>query len=153
MHLSQISGQYSTKEIKYQPVVKPLEGVFLEDNWPKTGPCPEDIFGLYSLAVVGKSEKNIKLDFGKYGDVVKVRGQFMASGTADTKVSGVFIVSFSLLESAQSAIMSPALIQKYPCMKIAPPMEVVPDKNGHFSVDFGNSGMSSIKEISKVFAR
>jgi len=141
-----------------------MECTPLEETLPEPEPippvCTEDIFGLYSLAFVNKSkdlsERRIKVDFSKYGEVVKIRGQFGISSNQGNNGSGatdIIVVSYVLRDSAQTAVESPALIGRYPSLKVAPPMEIVTDKNGHFSIDFGNSAMSSIREITNVFAR
>jgi hypothetical protein len=125
------------------------------DTYFNSSATSEDVFGSYSLIIVAQtkdlSERKIKADFGKCGEVVKVRGPLVASSSYCT--SDIFIVSFSLQESAQSALKNATLIRKYPFMKAAPLMEIVPDKNSHFNIEFENSAMSSIKEISNLFAR
>ncbi len=164
MQSLQISNEDYTRRTEIRPVVESTVNTIQEEIHPEPEPvppvCTEDIFGLYSLAFVNKSkdlsERRIKVDFSKYGEVVKIRGQFGTSNMAVTNGSGasdIIVVSYSLRESAQTAVEAPALIAKYPSLKVAPPMEIVTDKNGHFSIDFGNSAMSSIREITNVFAR
>ena len=115
------------------------------------GPLETDVFGLYSLTFVNKtkdlSERKVRLDFSKYGDVARVRGQFIAAGES-------IIVSFNDKESAEKAVTSPTMASKYgPSLNTCPFMDVVPDKDGHFSVEFVNSGMNGIREITNEFSK
>ena len=110
-----------------------------------------DIFGLYSLTFINKdkdlSERKVRLDFTKFGDVARIRGQFNNSGET-------IIVSFSDKESAEKAVQSPSLASEYgPSFNTCPFMDVVPDKDGHFSIEFINSGMSGIREITNEFSK
>ena len=115
------------------------------------GPLETDVFGLYSLTFVNKakdlSERKVRLDFSKYGDVARVRGQFNTAGES-------IIVSFNEKESAEKAVNSPSMASKYgPSLNTCPFMDVVPDKDGHYSVEFVNSGMSGIREITNEFSK
>jgi hypothetical protein len=115
------------------------------------GPLETDVFGLYSLTFVNKtkdlSERKVRLDFSKYGDVARVRGQFIAAGES-------IIVSFNDKESAEKAVTSPTMASKYgPSLNTCPFMDVVPDLDGHFSVEFLNSGMNGIREITNEFSK
>merc|ERR1712020_89140 len=74
------------------------------------------------------SERKVRLDFSKYGDIARIRGQFNNSGE-------IVIVSFNDKESAEKAVQSPSLASKYgPSLNTCPYMDVVPDKDGHFSI-------------------
>jgi len=115
------------------------------------GPLQTDVFGLYSLTFVNKtkdlSERKVRLDFSKFGEVARVRGQFNNAGE-------IIIVSFNEKESAEKAVTSPSLASKYgPSLNTCPFMDVVPDKDGHYSVEFVNSGMSGIREITNEFSK
>ena len=115
------------------------------------GSLEVDVFGLYSLTFINKakdlSERKVRLDFTKFGDVARIRGQFNNSGET-------IIVSFSDKESAEKAVQSPSLASKYgPSFNTCPFMDVVPDKDGHFSIEFINSGMSGIREITNEFSK
>ena len=115
------------------------------------GPLEVDVFGLYSLTFINKakdlSERKVRLDFSKYGDIARIRGQFNNSGE-------IVIVSFNDKESAEKAVQSPSLASKYgPSLNTCPYMDVVPDKDGHFSIEFINSGMSGIREITNEFSK
>ena len=130
-----------------------------------TSPIPieKDVFGFYSLSMVNKSkdltERKVKIDFARNVDssssdstlpdannvVARVRGQFVVSET--------IIISFFEKEVAESCLMNPALLAKYPTLQAAPLEEVVSDKDGHYSIEFVNSGMSGIREITNEFSR
>ena len=120
-----------------------------------------DVFGLYSLSFVNRSkeltERKVRLDFGKYGDVSKIRGQFgnqvNAAATGTASGSDSVVVSFADRDCCQRAVCHPALKVKYPSLTSAPPMDIVPDKDGHYSIEFVNSGMNGIREITNVFSR
>ena len=125
-------------------------------------PVEADVFGLYSLSFVNRSkeltDKKVRLDFGKYGDVTKIRGQFgngvnATSGFCNAAASDAVIVSYSDRECCQRAVVHPALRSKYPTLTPAPVMDIVPDKDGHYSIEFVNSGMNGIREITNVFSR
>lgn len=114
------------------------------------GPLEEDLFGHYSLTFINKakdlSERKVRLDFSKYGEVARVRGQFSASGEP-------IIVSFNDKESAEKCVGSPSMNSKYVHLNSCPFMDVVADKDGHFSVEFVNSGMNGIREITNEFSK
>merc|ERR1719219_1518277 len=115
------------------------------------GPLERDVFGLYSLTFVNKtkdlSERKVRLDFKEYGDVARVRGQFIATGES-------IIVSFNDKESAEKAVTSPTMASKYGnSLNTCPFRDVVPDKDGHYSVEFVNSGMNGIREITNEFSK
>lgn len=42
---------------------------------------------------------------------------------------------------------------QFPTLTVAPPMKVVPDKDGYYSIEFVNTGMSGVKEITNDFSR
>jgi len=51
-------------------------------------------------------------------------------------------------------VQSPSLASKYgPSLNTCPYMDVVPDKDGHFSIEFVNSGMNGIREITNEFSK
>ena len=63
------------------------------------------------------------------------------------------IISFFDQDMAESCLANPALLAKYPSLRPAPLEEVVSDKDGHYSIEFVNSGMSGIREITNEFSR
>merc|ERR1719356_164609 len=92
-------------------------------------PVEADLFGLYSLTFVSRSkdlsDHKVRMDFERFGEVSRVRGQFAPGESV--------IVSYTEREPAQ----------------VAPRVQVVPDKDGHWSIDFSNSRMASIREITQ----
>ena len=54
---------------------------------------------------------------------------------------------------AESCLTNPALLAKYPTLRPAPLEEVVSDKDGHYSIEFVDSAMSGIREITNEFSR
>ena len=123
----------------------------------------QDVFGFYSLCMVNKSkdltERKVKIDFSRQADncttegiqpdinssVARVRGQFVPGET--------ITISFFDRDMAVSCLANPALLAKYPTLRAAPLEEVVSDKDGHYSIEFVNSGMSGIREITNEFSR
>merc|ERR1719219_2366817 len=60
-------------------------------------------------------------------------------------------VSFADKESAEKAMLTSRA--KYPGLRYAPRSTLRPDKDGFFSIDFINCGMSGIREITNAFSR
>ena len=123
----------------------------------------KDVFGFYSLCMVNKSkdltERKVKIDFSRQVDNGCTEGQQTDGNNAVARVRGQFIpgetifVSFFDKEMAESCLTNPALLAKYPTLRPAPLEEVVSDKDGHYSIEFVNSGMSGIREITNEFSR
>jgi hypothetical protein len=84
-------------------------------------------------------------DGNKSVHVARVRGQFAIGET--------ITISFDDKEVAELCLRNPALLAKYPTLQPAPLEEVIPDKDGHYSIEFVNSGMSGIREITNEFSR
>ena len=113
-------------------------------------PVEADLFGLYSLTFVSRSkdlsDRKVRMDFERFGEVSRVRGQFAPGESV--------IVSYTEREPAEVAVRDPAVRSKYgPSLQVAPRVQVVPDKDGHWSIDFSNSRMASIREITQDFSR
>lgn len=110
----------------------------------------KDIFNLYSLCFVCKSkelsDRRIRLDFGLVAEVSRVRGQL---GRADSTV----IVSFESVEDCYKCLSDKILSSKYPTLGPAPSQTIVPDRDGYFSIEFTNAGMSGVREITNEFSR
>ena len=120
------------------------------------GPLEPDMFGLYSLSFYNKtkdlSERKVRADFSKYGDIAKIRG--CCSTSANAGDSSPIIVSFNEKGHAEKAVNCSILVAKYgPSLNTCPRFEVVPDKDGHYSVEFVNSGMNGIREITNEFSK
>ena len=124
-----------------------------EEVLREVGPLEPDMFGLYSLSFYNKtkdlSERKIRADFCKYGEVAKIRG--CSANSLDSPI----IVSFNEKGHAEKAVHCPALLAKYgPSLNTCPGIEVVPDpKDGYYSVEFVNSGMNGIREITNEFSK
>lgn len=110
----------------------------------------KDLFNLYSLSFVCKSkdlsERRIRLDFGIVAEVCRIRGQ---PGRADAPV----IVSFETREECVNCLQDKTLTTKFPTLAPAPSVRIVPDRDGYFSIEFTNAGMSGVREITNEFSR
>lgn len=110
----------------------------------------KDLFNLYSLSFSCKSkdlsERRIKLDFGLVAEVSRIRGQL---GRADSNI----IVSFENKDDCLKCIQDKTLISKYPTLAPAPVQKIVADKDGYFSIEFTNVGMSGVREITNEFSK
>jgi hypothetical protein len=110
----------------------------------------KDIFNLFSLSFLCKSkdlsERRVKLDFGLVAEVARVRGQL---GRLDAMIT----VSFCTREEAGACLNNQSLLAKYPTLSPAPPVNVVTDRDGYYSIEFVNTGMSGIREITNEFSR
>jgi len=110
----------------------------------------KDIFNVYSVAFTCKSkdlsERRVKLDFSLVAEVSRVRGQL---GRPDS----VIIVSFEKEEDALSCFRHETVISKYPDLRPAPEISILPDKDGYFSIEFINTGMSGVREITNEFSK
>uniref|UniRef100_A0A0K2V405 RRM domain-containing protein n=1 Tax=Lepeophtheirus salmonis TaxID=72036 RepID=A0A0K2V405_LEPSM len=110
-----------------------------------------DMFGYYSLSFSTSSsthsketlrdDKKIRADFGSKVDRIR--------HTANESV----VVSFSDLETASSCLNSPPLKSKYPDLRPVGNFHIVPDRSGFYSIDFINSGMNGIREITNEFSK
>lgn len=110
----------------------------------------KDLFNLFTLSFLCKSkdlsERRVKLDFGQVTEVSRVRGQL-------GRVDGVVYVSFASREEAAQVLVNQTLLSKYPSLAPAPPVNVVPDRDGYYSIEFVNTGMSGVREITNEFSR
>jgi len=113
-------------------------------------PPTKDIFNLFSLAFACKSkdlsERRIRLEFGLVAEVCRVRGQ-------PGKVDATVIVSFESVEDCMKCLEDRALRTKFPSLGPAPDVKIVPDRDGYFSIEFTNAGMSGVREITNEFSR
>lgn len=127
------------------------EKVAQEDEAVVEPPQPpsKDIFNLFSLAFICKSkdlsERRIRLEFGLVAEVCRVRGQ-------PGKVDATVIVSFETVEDCMKCLKDKALITKYPSLAPAPDVRIVADRDGYFSIEFTNAGMSGVREITNEFS-
>ena len=116
----------------------------------------EDYLGYFSLSFSNRckdlSERKIRLDISKESGVSPVRVRGLAGLSKSEVGSGeVVTVSFSDKDSAEKAMSSSRA--KYPGLRCAPKSTLRPDKDGFFSVEFINCGMSGIREITNEFSR
>jgi len=110
----------------------------------------KDPFNLYSLSFLCKSkdlsERRIRLDFGLVAEVSRIRGQL---GKMDSPI----IVSFESKEDCLKCFQEQTLLSKYPTLVPAPIQNIVTDKDGYFSIEFTNVGMSGVREITNEFSQ
>jgi len=110
----------------------------------------KDLFNLYSLSFLCKSkdlsERRIRLDFGIVAEVSRIRGQL---GRSDAPV----IVSFETREDCIKCLQDKSLTTKYPTLAPAPSARIVADRDGYYSIEFTNAGMSGVREITNEFSR
>jgi hypothetical protein len=105
------------------------------------------------------TERKVKIDFARQVDSSSSDGQQADANSVVARVRGQFalgetiIISFFEKEMAESCLTNPALLAKYPTLRAAPLEEVVSDKDGHYSIEFVNPGMSGIREITNEFSR
>lgn len=113
-------------------------------------PLTKDLFNLYSLSFVNKSkdlsERRIRLDFGLAAEVSRVRGQL-------GRLDATLIVSFDSAEDCYKCLAEKSIITKYPTLVPAPCVNIVADRDGYFSIEFTNAGMSGVREITNEFSR
>jgi len=116
----------------------------------------EDYLGYFSLSFSNRckdlGERKIRLDISKESGVSPVRVRGLAGLSKSEVGSGEIVtVSFSDKESAEKAMSTSKA--KYPGLRCAPKSTLRPDKDGFFSVEFINCGMSGIREITNEFSR
>jgi hypothetical protein len=155
---------HESQENKYGAENTDAEGD-LSSSQRSTSPIQleKDFFGFYSLSMVNKSkdltERKVKIDFSRQVDSSTSDGQQADANNLVARVRGQFvpgetiIISFFEKEMAESCLTIPALLAKYPTLRAAPLEEVISDKDGHYSIEFVNSGMSGIREITNEFSR
>merc|ERR1712240_797505 len=110
----------------------------------------KDLFNLYSMGFLCKSkdlsERRIRLDFGIVAEVSRIRGQL---GRTEAPV----IVSFETREDCIKCLQDKSLTTKYPTLAPAPNVRIVADRDGYYSIEFTNAGMSGVREITNEFSR
>lgn len=135
--LEEVEEEEKVKEIPYEHVV-------------------QDFLGFYTLSFVNKikdlTERKVKLDFEK---AVQVRGLNKTSGSDSSSVSNdsIVFVSFADQESAEEACNNSHLRAKYSQLACSPVVSLMAGRDGHFSIEFVNSGMSGIREITQDFSQ
>lgn len=119
-----------------------------------------DVLGYFSLWFHKSKDVNdrkVRLDFtdGSQRRRSLTRVRYLGKGDAPppSQAEG-FIVSFQSQDDAEDALKeSSGLKAKYPDLAPAHPFQVCPDKDGAFSIEFINSGMSGIREITNEFSK
>ncbi len=117
----------------------------------------QDLLGYFSLSFTNRSkdltERKVRMDFGPEA-VARVRGLTAAAATvAGSSNESVVTVSFFDEAAALAALGFPALLAKYSGLSPAHPVTICPDRDGAYSIEFINSGMSGIREITNEFSR
>ena len=151
-----IEGMYSANTTEMEEVAnchRPTSPIQIE----------KDVFGFYSLSMINKSkdltERKVKIDFSRQVETATSDCQSVDANSLVARVRGQFalgeviIISFFNKEMAEACLKNPALLAKYPTLRAAPSEEVISDKDGHYSIEFVNSGMSGIREITNEFSR
>ena len=120
------------------------------------GEVHQDYLGYFSLSFSNRckdlGERKIRLDISRESGVSPVRVRGLAGLSKSEIGSGETVtVSFTDKESAEKAMLTSRA--KYPGLRYAPRSTLRPDKDGFFSIDFINCGMSGIREITNAFSR
>jgi len=140
-----LADEEEEEKIEHQEDQEVVEAVQLPLQPPS-----KDLFNLFSLAFICKSkdlsERKIRLEFGLVAEVCRVRGQ-------PGKVDATVIVSFETVEDCMKCLEDKALMTKYPSLAPAPNVRIVADRDGYFSIEFTNAGMSGVREITNEFSR
>jgi len=115
--------------------------------------CDKDYFGTYCMKFYNThgtpthaSEVQVRRDFGRYGEVVDVRGP----GLFETSGNDVY-VRYWEKTSAQTALSS--LVGKYDSLCITPATDMHPDKHGMYTLTFINEPNVSEDQVWQIFRR
>ena len=116
----------------------------------------QDYLGYFSLSFSNRckdlGERKIRVDISRESGVSPVRVRGLAGLSKSEIGSGETVtVSFADKESAEKAMLTSRA--KYPGLRCAPRSTLRPDKDGFFSIEFINCGMSGIREITNEFSR
>jgi len=68
-------------------------------------------------------------------------------------VDAPVIVSFETAEDCYKCLADKTLTTKYPTLAPAPSVNIVCDRDGYYSIEFTNAGMSGVREITNEFSR
>eukprot|EP00092_Neocalanus_flemingeri_P020880 GFUD01022621.1.p1 GENE.GFUD01022621.1~~GFUD01022621.1.p1 ORF type:complete len:497 (+),score=148.31 GFUD01022621.1:56-1546(+) len=143
---------YWRKESSIQAFLNKTERWFL--NMRFTFPrCEKDYFSTYCMKFYNTkespnyaTEKQVREDFGRYGEVVDIRGP----GLFDTPGDDVYIRYWEKT-SAQTALSS--LVGRYDCICIAPSSDIHADKYGVFTLTYVNRPNVSEAEAWQIFGQ
>ncbi|TRY74404.1 hypothetical protein TCAL_16862 [Tigriopus californicus] len=137
----------------------PQSEVNPEDNEKKEKEIPyehvtRDFLGFFTLSFVNKikdlTERKVKLDFEK---AVQVRGLNKSSGDSSVSNDSIVFVSFADKGSAEEACNNSYLRAKYSQLACSPVVTLTAGRDGHFSIEFVNSSMNGIREITTDFSQ
>jgi len=113
--------------------------------------CEKDYCGTYCMKFYNTkgtpnyaTESQVKEDFGRYGEVVDIRGP----GLFDVPGDDVY-VRYWEKTSAQTALSS--LVGRYDCICITPASDIQPDKFGVYTLTFVNKPNISEDEAWRIF--
>lgn len=121
---------------------------------PAAEPCTleRDYYGCYCLKFIVKNgthitEDKVMEDFGKYGEVVDVRGPGLFSGLRGNHV----YVRFIDRHDAEDALKS--LLQKYHQLTPASISDVLPDNYGLYTISFYNKTGIPSTDVRREFSK
>jgi len=148
--MGKIFISYWRKESAIQAFLNKTERWFM--NMRFTFPrCEKDYFGTYCMKFYNTqgtpnyaSEMEVREDFGRYGEVVDIRGP----GLYDVAGDDVY-VRYWEKTSAQTALSS--LVGRYDCLCITPASGIQPDKYGLFTLTFVNKPIVTEDQAWQIF--
>ena len=150
VEMGRIYISYWKKASSIQAFVNKTERWFV--NMRFTFPrCEKDYFGTYCMKFYNTkgtpkyaSEREVRDEFGRYGEVVDIRGP----GLFDVPGDDVY-VRYRKKTSAQTALSS--LVGRYDCLCITPASHIQPDKYGLFTLTFVNKPIVSEDQAWQIF--
>ena len=150
--MGRIFISYWRKESSIQAFLKKTERWFL--NMTFTLPrCEKDYFGTYCMKFYNTqgtpnyaSEMEEREDFGRYGEVVDIRGP----GLFDAAGDDVY-VRYWEKTSAQTALSS--LVGRYDSLCITPATDIHCDKHGMYTLTFVNENNVSEDQVWQIFQK
>jgi len=143
---------YWSKESSIQAFMNKTERWFLNMRFT----CPrveKDYFGTYCMKFYNTkgtpnyaTDEQVREDFGRYGEVVDVRGP----GLFDVAGDDVY-VRYWKKTSAQTALSS--LVGRYDCICITPTSDIQADKYGVYTLTYVNTPNVSEDDAWKIFSQ
>jgi len=152
VNMGRVFISYWRKESSIQAFINKTESWFLNMRFT----CPrveKDYFGTYCMKFYNTkgtpnyaTEKQVREDFGQYGEVVDVRGP----GLFDVAGDDVY-VRYWQKTSAQAALSS--LVGRYDCICITPTSDIQADKYGVYTLTYVNTPNVSEDDAWKIFSQ
>jgi len=148
--MGKIFISYWRKDSAIQAFLNKTERWFMNMRFtfPK---CDKDYFGTYCMKFYNTqgtpnyaSEIEVREDFGRYGEVVDIRGP----GLYDVPGDDVY-VRYWEKTSAQTALSS--LVGRYDCLCITPASDIQPDKYGLYTLTFVNKPVVTEDQAWHIF--